>query len=64
MEPIREEILSEENQKKENPLFPFMGIGSLIYAAFYMMGRVVKVSPSTSAAFLASSPYNSKKSPT
>ena len=35
MEPIREEILSEENQKKENPLFPFMGIGSLIYAAFY-----------------------------
>ena len=35
MEPIKEEILPEENQKKENPLFPFMGIGSLIYAAFY-----------------------------
>lgn len=39
MEPIKEEILQEEiqetNQEKKNPLFPFIGIGSLIYAAFY-----------------------------
>lgn len=38
MEPVQEEIiqnLQEKPQKKENPMFPFMGIGSLIYAAFY-----------------------------
>lgn len=35
MEPIKEEVLQEENQKKKNPLFPFVSIGSLIYAAFY-----------------------------
>ena len=35
MEPVREEMIEEKIPKKENPLFPFMGIGSLIYDAFY-----------------------------
>ncbi|MDE6184576.1 MAG: hypothetical protein K2G39_03985, partial [Lachnospiraceae bacterium] len=35
MEPIKEEVLPKDNQEKKNPLFPFIGIGSLIYAAFY-----------------------------
>lgn len=40
MEPIKEEILNEtiineDDSGKGNPLFPFMGIGSLLYALLY-----------------------------
>ena len=30
-------ITGGETQRKPNPLFPFMGIGSLIYAFFYTL---------------------------
>lgn len=35
MEPVKEELTPEENQEKVNPMFPFIGIGSLVYAVFY-----------------------------